>query len=174
MKIEKLWNTDIQYEDDAKTMKQTVKNALASDSNLRGSDLSDSDLRGSDLSGSDLRGSNLSGSDLRGSNLSDSDLSGSNLSGSDLSGTIRNGKIIKYATMLTGLYRYSIFVYITMENIGYIEMGCKKQSAEEWKTNFWNNVNEFPDNGSLPTRERQFGLNVALQWIDLHMEMGDR
>jgi uncharacterized protein YjbI with pentapeptide repeats len=68
-----------------------IKQAIKSDSNLRGSDLRGSDLRGSDLRGSDLRGSDLRGSDLRGSDLSGSNLSGSNLSGSDLSGSDLSG-----------------------------------------------------------------------------------
>jgi uncharacterized protein YjbI with pentapeptide repeats len=66
-----------------------------SGSNLRGSDLSGSNLRGSDLSGSNLRGSDLSGSNLRYSDLSGSDLSGSDLSGSNLRGSNLSGSNLR-------------------------------------------------------------------------------
>src|SRR3990167_5321043 len=73
------------YESEKETIREAVIEAVASDSNLSGSDLSDSNLSGCNLSRSNLSGSNLSRSDLSGSNLSGSDLSNSDLSGSDLS-----------------------------------------------------------------------------------------
>jgi len=110
MQIKSRWDGRIIFEDDAKTIRETVKNAVKNDSDLRGSDLSGSDLSGSDLSdsdlsgsdlsgsnfrGSDLSGSNFRGSDLRGSDLSDSDLSDSDLRGSDLRGSDLRGSDLR-------------------------------------------------------------------------------
>ncbi len=70
MKIRNRYTGEVIFEDDAKTIRETVENAIKQKSDLRRSDLRGSDLSGSNLRGSDLRGSNLSWSDLRGSDLS--------------------------------------------------------------------------------------------------------
>ena len=72
-------------------MRHALEKAVASGSNLSGSNLSGSDLRDSNLSCSNLRGSNLSDSNLSGSDLSRSNLSGSNLSCSNLSDSNLSG-----------------------------------------------------------------------------------
>ncbi len=115
IQIKHRWTEAVLWEGEAEDIKDAVKKAVASGSNLSGSNLrgsnlsdsnlSDSDLRGSNLRGSNLRGSNLSGSNLRGSNLRgsnlrgsdlrDSNLSDSNLSGSDLRGSNLRGSNLR-------------------------------------------------------------------------------
>jgi uncharacterized protein YjbI with pentapeptide repeats len=85
--IKNRWTGEIIFQSTKTTMKEAVREALDSSSNLRGSNLRGSDLSGSNLRGSDLRGSNLSSSDLSSSDLSSSDLSSSDLSGSNLRGS---------------------------------------------------------------------------------------
>jgi len=62
MEIKNTCTLEIIFEDDSKTFKETVANAILSKIDLRGSNLRGSDLRESNLSGSDISGSNLSGS----------------------------------------------------------------------------------------------------------------
>ena len=63
-----------------------LSGAYLSCADLSGADLFGADLSGADLFGADLSGANLSGADLSGANLSGAYLSGANLSGADLSG----------------------------------------------------------------------------------------
>ena len=142
------------------------------DSDLRGSDLRDSDLRGSDLRdsnlrGSDLRDSDLSGSDLSGSDLSDSNLRGSDLRGSDLRGSNICGYKIKKAIVFTGLYRYIVIPFITMEDEEFIKLGCYTRKLSEWEFDFWNNDKEFPNNGSEKSNLRILAFNTAKEWLNL-------
>ena len=141
-----------------------------SDSNLSDSDLSYSDLRGSDLRGSNLRGSNLRDSNLSDSNLSDSDLSGSNLSDSNLSDSNLNGVKIKKSTVFTGLYKYIVMPVIAIDGAEYIRMGCFFRTVAEWQGNFWNNPQEFPNNGDMPSKLRWMAYQTALVWLGLNRD----
>ena len=143
------------FETEAESLKEAVEMAIASYSNLSGSNLRGSDLRGSNLRGSDLRGSNLSGSDLRGSNLRYSNLSGSNLRGSDLSGSNLSGSDLRGSNLSYSDLRYSDLRgsnlrgsdlsgskgVISITGLPYhviiwkdqVQAGCKIHTAAEWR-----------------------------------------
>jgi hypothetical protein len=146
-------------------------------SDLRGSNLSGSNLSYSDLSGSDLRGSNLSGSDLSGSDLSYSDLSYSDLSYSDLSysdlrGSKRFGRVLLHHAKWDNLYKYVVEIATCTDGSVIVKMGCKELTLPEWDDNWFNNDNEFPNDGSAKTKHRiaayQFAVGYARieGWID--------
>jgi hypothetical protein len=99
---------------------------------------------------------------LRGANLRGANLSGANLSGANLS-----GYKIKTAIVFTGLYEYTVIPFITEENEKRLVMGCFNRSLDEWKSDFWNNNNEFPNDGSLKSNLRLMAFNTALSWFDL-------
>lgn len=110
------WRTNkIIYEDNSKTIKKTVENAVDEDENiLYEADLEGANLRGVDLSGANLEGAilyeaNLQDADLRGANLQDEDLRGANLKGADL-----------YRADLEGAYRPEGLKGYEIDEEGYI------------------------------------------------------
>jgi len=114
-----------------------------------------------DLSGAraDLAGANLKGADLRGANLD-----GANLMGAKY--THKGVEAEKFLVM-TNLYKYTTIAIIDKTGKHWIALGCKFQSREDWQTQFWNNLPEFPNDNSLKTRKRQFALRTAEAWLDM-------
>ena len=88
----------------------------------------------------------------------DADLLGAYLQGAEK---------IKTAAVFTGLYQYIVIPYITEENIKRVKMGCYNRSLEEWEENFWNNNEEFPNNGSMKSNLRLMAFNTAKAWLEL-------
>jgi hypothetical protein len=139
---------------------------------LSGADLSDAYLRNADLSGADLRDANLSGANLSGANLNGADLNGANLNGANLRGANLRGAYyksikIKNVRFFWGLYKYQVIAIIADNNTQYIALGCKFQTRQEWEGDFWNNIDEFPDDDSEKTALRKFALETACRWLDL-------
>jgi len=90
IEIKRRFNGRVIFTANAKSLKNAVKQALASKAdlskaNLRGADLSKADLRGANLSGANLRGADLSKANLSWANLSRANLRGADLSWADLS-----------------------------------------------------------------------------------------
>jgi len=145
--------------------------------NLRGANLGNADLYGADLRGANLSGANLRGADLRGANLGSADLRGANLGSADLSGAdLRDANLrdadlrgikIKRAIVFIGLYKYIVIPFISDDNEKYIKMGCYTRKLSEWKSDFWNNDNEFPNNGSEMSNLRLFACETAERWFDV-------
>ena len=144
IEIKNRWTGKIlfEFETENNSIKKTVLEALK---------------RGADLSGADLRVADLSDANLRGADLSDADLSGADLSG---------GKV-KSAIVFTGLYRYVVIPYITSENEKRVIMGCHDRSVAEWDADFWNNPNEFPNDGSMKSEMRLMAYKTAKAWLEL-------
>jgi hypothetical protein len=145
-----------------------LQGADLQDANLRDANLRDADLRGADLRGANLRCANLRCADLRcadlrGANLRCADLRGADLRGANLQGAEK----IKCAAVFTNLYKYIVIPYITEDNIKRIIMGCYNRSLEEWESNFWNNNDEFPNNGSMKSNLRLMAYNTAKAWLEL-------
>jgi hypothetical protein len=46
-------------------------------------------------------------------------------------------------------------------------MGCYTRLLSEWENDFWNNPNEFPNDGSLKSNLRLFAFETAKRWFDL-------
>ena len=147
-----------------------LSGADLSGANLRYANLSDADLRGADLSDAnlrdaDLRGANLSGADLRGANLSGADLSDADLSGADLSGIK-----IKSCAVFTGLYAHVVMPVIAEDGTEWVRMGCHFRKVSDWDANFWNNDNEFPNDGSVKSQLRVMAYNTAKEWLRIQRE----
>jgi hypothetical protein len=140
-----------------------LRGAYLQGANLRGGDLQGAYLHGADLQGADLQGADLQGAYLHGAYLPDAYLQGANLRGADLHVADK----IKCAAVFTGLYQYIVIPYITEENIKRIKMGCYNRSLEEWESNFWNNNDEFPNNGSMKSNLRLMAYNTAKAWLKL-------
>ena len=147
-----------EFEKENNTIRETLIEALNKGANLRGADLQDADLRGADLQGAYLQGAYLQGANLQGADLQDADLQGAYLQGAEK---------IKTAAVFTGLYQYIVIPYITEENIKRVKMGCYNRSLEEWEENFWNNNEEFPNNGSMKSNLRLMAFNTAKAWLEL-------
>ena len=150
------------HECDNNTILITLLEAIRSGAYLRGAYLSGAYLRGAYLSGADLSRADLSRADLSRADLRGADLRGADLSGADLS-----GYKIKIAIVFTGLYEYIVIPFITEEKEKRLIMGCFNRSLDDWKSNFWNNDCEFPNNGSLKSNLRLMAYNTALSWFDL-------
>jgi hypothetical protein len=118
-------------------------------------------LHGADLHGADLHGADLHGAYLRGAYLHGADLRGADLHGADL-----RGVKIKTAAVFTGLYAYIVIPYITEQDEKRVKMGCHDRSLQEWEADFWNNPNEFPNNGSQKSQMRLMAFNTAKAWFD--------
>ena len=177
-----------EFETENNTILKTLKEAIMRDADLRGADLSDADLRGADLSdanlrvaylsdanlsGADLRGANLRGAYLRGADLRGADLSGANLSGADLrgadlSGANLRGLKIQKTAVFTGLYKYIAMPIITQDNKHYVRLGCYTRLLSDWQNDFWNNNNEFPNNGDLDSKYRLMAFEFCKKWIELN------
>jgi len=134
---------------------------------LQGCDLQGCDLQGAYLQGAYLRGCNLQGCDLRGCNLQGCNLRGAYLQGCNLRGAYLQGVQIKTAIVFTGLYEYIVIPYITEENIKRVKMGCYDRSLEDWEADFWNNNNEFPNNGSVKSNLRLMAFETAKAWFKI-------
>ena len=158
-------------------IKNTVIEAIRQDANLGGADLGSANLYGADLGSANLYGADLRGADLSGADLSDANLSGANLYGANLGGAnLRSANLygadlrgikIKRAIVFTGLYKFIVIPFISDDNEKYIKMGCYTRKLSEWKSDFWNNDNEFPNNGSEMSNLRLFACETAERWFDV-------
>lgn len=84
-----------------------------------------------------------------------------------LGGAYLGGGKIKIAAVFTGLYKYVVIPYITEDGINRIKMGCYDRAVYELDNDFWNNDNEFPNNGSLQSNMRLMAYNTAKEWLRL-------
>ena len=93
MKITKWYDSSVVlYESEAKTMRETVIEAVSKKTNLRDADLGGADLGGANLRDADLRGANLGGANLGGADLGDADLRDANLGDANFYHTYFYGK----------------------------------------------------------------------------------
>jgi len=129
--------------------------------NLGEANLREANLRGADLYGANLRGADLYGANLRGADLGEANLGGANLGGANLGGANLGEAKIKKAAIFTGLYAYIVIPFISEDNIPYIKMGCFTRKLSEWENDFWNNNNEFPNDGSEKSNLRLFAFETA-------------
>jgi len=85
--------------------------------------------------------------------------------GSDV--RIGSGAEVGKHITITGGYKYTASSYRD-ENTGiwYIQLGCFLRSVDEWESNFWNNNNEFPNNGSEDSQARWNTYQSLLTWIN--------
>ena len=144
-----------------------LRGAYLTGADLRGADLRGADLTGADLTGADLRGAYLTGADLTGAYLTGAYLRGADLTGAYLRGADGNKVKIKRAAIFTGLYKYLVIPFISDDNVKYVRMGCYIRTVEDWDKDFWNNENEFPNNGSEKSNLRLFAYETAKKWLEI-------
>ena len=102
---------------------ETVKHAAEKGkSNLCGANLCGANLYGANLDGANLDGANLCGANLDGANLCGANLCGANLCGANLDGE----KLTKTPLSVVGLF------YRCLISDGYMRLGCKRFTHEEW------------------------------------------
>ena len=154
------------------TIKKTLIEAIKRCADLYGADLHGANLHGANLRGANLRGANLYGANLYGANLYcanlyGASLYGANLRGADLYGADLGDYKIKICKVFTGIYKYTTIPYITVNNEIRIKMGCFDRSLDEWNNDFWNNNDEFPNDGSIKSNERLLAFETAKKWLEL-------
>ena len=159
-----------EFKKEDNTVKETVIEAVKLGADLTGADLTGADLTGADLRGAYLTGAYLTGADLTGAYLRGAYLRGAYLTGADLRGADLTGadgeKIkIKNAVVFTGLYKYVVIPFISETDEKYIKMGCFTRKLSEWESDFWNNDNEFPNDGSEKSKMRLFAFETAKRWF---------
>jgi hypothetical protein len=193
IEIKSIWGELLfEFEKEDNTVKDTVIEAVKTGADLTGADLTGADLTGADLTGADLTGAYLRGADLRGADLRGADLRGADLRGDDLGGAYLGGaylggadlrgaylggadltgadgnKIkIKRAIVFSGLYKYDVIPFISEDNEKYVKMGCYTRKLSEWEADFWNNDNEFLNNGSEKSNMRLFAFETAKKWFEI-------
>ena len=143
-----------------------LRGAYLVDADLRDAYLRGADLRGAYLRGADLRGAYLGGAYLGGADLGDADLGGAYLRGADLG----KGKVKTFA-VFTGIYKYTVIPYILETGECRVKMGCHDRSVAEWDADFWNNNDEFPNNGSVKSNLRVIAYDTAKKWIELNKNL---
>ena len=75
------------------------------------------------------------------------------------------GKVYK-VQRLSGLYRYEQDIIYTDKDI-YIKMGCLTFTVDKWKGNFWNNDNEFLNDGDEGSVDRLEAFNICMRILKL-------
>ena len=137
---------------------------------LRGADLQGAYLQGAYLQGANLRCADLRCADLRCADLRCADLQGAHLWGADLRGAHFWDMKIRSATVFTGLYAYLAMPVIAEDGTEYVRLGCHFHKVSEWEENFWNNDQDFPNDGSAKSQERLMAYRTCLEWLRIHRE----
>ena len=70
--------------------------------------------------------------------------------------------------VIHGLYKYLTMPIIAEDGKYYIKLGCHLRSVEEWENDFWNNNNEFPDDGSIKSHLRVLAFETAKKWLEIN------
>lgn len=161
------------FECDGNTILKTVLEALRQkkcliSADLRSADLRFADLRYADLISADLILANFILADLSLAKLSTADLCSAKLSSANLGfAYFRENEKSAKAAIFTGLYRYLVIPYITETGEKRIKMGCYNRSLQEWETDFWNNPDDFPNDGSEASKLRLMAFNTAKEWFKI-------
>lgn len=92
-----------------------------------------------------------------------STVDGSTVNGSRvLNGSTVDGEILPYnALFAINLYRYSVSAYFNKKGEQIIQLGCYNRTRKEWEDDFWNNVKEFPNDGSDKSEARMRAFKLA-------------
>ena len=70
------------------------------------------------------------------------------------------------AMFAMNLYKYVVSAYRNKDGKDTIQLGCYLRLREEWDADFWNNPNEFPDNGSGASNARLRAYKTACFFLD--------
>jgi len=67
---------------------------------------------------------------------------------------------------MVGVYKYVCTPRIHANGEQWIQMGCHLRTREDWEKDFWNNPQEFPNNGDKASAKRLLAFKLAIQWLD--------
>jgi acyl-[acyl carrier protein]--UDP-N-acetylglucosamine O-acyltransferase len=79
---------------------------------------------------------------------------------------VKLGNYVTSACSIHSAYLYTCSPQITKDKSQFIQMGCFLRSREAWKKDFWNNPNEFPNDGSKKSKDRLTAFKMACVWLD--------
>ena len=74
---------------------------------------------------------------------------------------IKNG----FSLFALNLYKYSSSSYLS-KGVEWIQLGCFLRTRQEWESDFWNNDDEFPNNGSEKSEARLRAFDVHCFFLD--------
>jgi hypothetical protein len=144
--------------------------------NLKGTSLDGARFDGASLNRASLDGARFDGSSFVGASLNrasldSASLDGARFDGASLDGAMYKGIEIKHFEIMNGLYRYNVVVCVSKDDTDYIGLGCHFKKASDWEGDgFWNNLPEFPNDGSVHTKKRQIALRVAKEFLAFYRE----
>ena len=68
---------------------------------------------------------------------------------------------------IRGLYEYTSGGIFSITGEKYIKLGCHTRLLEDWKKDFWNNPNEFPNAGSEKSQLRLAAFEYWVKWFEI-------
>jgi len=80
---------------------------------------------------------------------------------------------MKTSTTTTNPYDLGLKTFKTENGDKRVKMGCFDRLLSEWESDFWNNNNEFPNNGSLDSELRVMAFEVAKKWFEIIEKQND-
>lgn len=96
------------------------------------------------------------GADLRGANLTCAKIQ-----------TDKKEISIDKIRYFSGLYKYDCACILSDKGHKYIKLGCFTRSVTDWKKDFWNNDNEFPNDNSKSSKRRLVAYKSCLNYFEL-------
>lgn len=91
----------------------------------------------------------------------------------DLCGADLYGIKIKSCAVFTGLYKYIAMPVIADDGSEHIRLGCHFRPTADWAADFWNNPEEFPNNGDMDSKLRWMVYQTCLQWLEINREVNN-
>lgn len=73
---------------------------------------------------------------------------------------------ISSAMFSLNLYQYPVSAYKDKDGNDVIQLGCHVRTCDEWESDFWNNNNEFPNDGSEHSEARLRAYKVACFFLN--------
>jgi hypothetical protein len=109
--------------------------------------------------------------------LTDADMTGAVMRRADMTGADMTGAVMTDAVMtgdkIDGFYKYDALWFYGGGKYS-IHFGCKRLLATDWTNNFWNNDNEFPNDGSEKTMNRVILFKEIVRRIELDAKKNNR
>ena len=137
-------------------------------------------LRYACLDAASLNHARLDGASLDNASLNNASLDGACLNHARLDHARLNNARYTYKGIssnvfyaFSGVYKYIAMPMIAEDGEQYVRLGCHIRKRTEWESDFWNNDNEFPDNGSLESMRRVMAFELCCKWLDAKVKEFD-
>jgi len=114
-----------------------------------------------------LRNEKFEGTKFEYDNLSDISLTDRKITVGN-GATVGDGARVGQANAIfaLNLYKYASSGYFTKEGVQMIQLGCYLRMRTEWENDFWNNTNEFPNDGSSSSEARMRAFKTICFFLD--------